>query len=534
MDSFDYIIVGAGTAGCVLAQRLSAHSRYRVLLLEAGGSDRRFWIRVPIGYGRTYNDPRVNWMYETEADPGLNGARNFWPRGKVLGGSGSINAMVYVRGLPADFDDWAACTDAGWSWAGVRPVFEALEKRADGGPGQLRVTDMNPMAHPLCQVYLRACESLGYRYTPDFNGAQSEGVGIYPATTRAGLRDSSASAYLRPALGRPNLVLKLRALARRIEFEGARACGVSYLWHGRLQRARAARAVILSAGSINSPQLLQLSGIADPQLLARCGISLRHAAPAVGQNLQDHLGINYVYRSRVPTLNNELYPLRGKLRAAIEFLLRRRGPLSMSVNQGGGFIRSSADKPVADLQLYFNPASYISTRTRDRRLMNPDPFPGFLLSFNSCRPTSRGHLAIRSADPDLPPAIFPNYLSTERDIADVLAGVRLLRSIAATPALAALIERELQPGMQLQSDQELLADFRARAGSVFHPVGTCAMGNDPLRAVVDARLRVHGLVGLRVVDASVFPSITSGNTNAPVVMVAERGAAMILADEAGT
>ncbi|HEX2791452.1 MAG TPA: GMC family oxidoreductase N-terminal domain-containing protein [Steroidobacteraceae bacterium] len=533
MDTFDYIIVGAGTAGCVLAHRLSARSRNRVLVLEAGGSDRRFWIRVPIGYGRTYNDPRVNWMYETEPDPGLNGARSFWPRGKVLGGSGSINAMVYVRGQPADFDDWAASTDPGWSWAGVRPVFEALENRADGGAGQLRVTDMNPMAHPLCRAYLRACEVLGYRYTPDFNGADSEGVGIYPATTRGGWRESTASAYLRPALARPNLVLKLRALARQIDFEGQRACGVSYLWHGSLRRAQAARAVILSAGSINSPQLLQLSGIADPGLLARFGIALRHAAPAVGQNLQDHLGINYVYRSRVPTLNDELHPLRGKILAGIEFLRRRRGPLSMSVNQGGGFIRSSADKPVPDLQLYFNPASYTSTRSRNRRLMNPDAFPGFLLSFNSCRPTSRGHLAIRSADPDVAPAIFPNYLSTERDLADVRIGVRLLRTIAATPPLAALIEHEVQPGMQLQSDQELLADFRQRAGSVFHPVGTCAMGNDPMRAVVDARLRVHGVAGLRVVDASVFPSITSGNTNAPAVMVAERGAAMILADEAG-
>jgi choline dehydrogenase len=291
--------------------------------------------------------------------------------------------------------------------------------------------------------------------------------------------------------------------------------------------------VILSAGSINSPQLLQLSGIADPALLDRIGIPTRRAAPAVGRNLQDHLGINYIYRSRVPTLNNALYPWHGKLRAGIEYLLRRRGPLSMSVNQGGGFIRSSADKAAPDLQLYFNPASYTTTRTRNRRLMNPDAFPGFLLSFNSCRPTSRGHLEIRSADPDMPPAIFPNYLSTERDLQDVCIGARVLRRIAAAAPLAALIEDELQPGARLQSDEQLLQDFRARAGSVFHPVGTCAMGNDPTRAVVDARLRVHGITALRVVDASVFPSITSGNTNAAVTMVAERGAAMILQDEAG-
>ena len=533
MERFDYVVVGAGTAGCVLAYRLSARSRNRVLVLEAGGSDRRFWIRVPIGYGRTYNDPRVNWMYETEPDPGLNGARSFWPRGKVLGGSGSINAMVYVRGQPADFDHWAACGNAGWSWADVRPVFESLESRTDGDSGTLRVTDMYPMAHPLCRAYLRACEALGYRYTPDFNGEQPEGVGIYPVTTRGGFRESTATAYLRPALARPNLALKLQAQVRQIEFEGQRASGISYLWRGRMCRAQAARAVILSAGSINSPQLLQLSGIADPALLARCGIPLRHAAAAVGQNLQDHLGINYVYRSRVPTLNNALYPLAGKIRAGIEYLLRRSGPLSMSVNQAGGFIRSSPDRQVPDMQLYFNPASYIATRTRTRRLMNPDPFPGFLLSFNSCRPTSRGHLAIRSLDPDMPPAIFPNYLSTASDIEDVRIGARLLRRIAATAPLAALIDSELQPGTTLQSDEQLLQDFRQRAGSVFHPVGTCAMGNDPRRAVVDARLRVHGIASLRVVDASVFPSITSGNTNAPVTMVAERAAAMILEDEAG-
>jgi choline dehydrogenase len=532
-DTFDYVIVGAGTAGCVLAQRLSAVSRYRVLLLEAGGSDRRLWVRVPIGYGRTFNDPRVNWMYETDPDPGLNGVRSFWPRGKVLGGSGSINAMVYARGQPSDFEDWAACAGPSWGWAHVRPVFEALENRADGGPGQLRVTDMNPMAHPLCQAYLQACEELGYRYTPDFNGEQPEGVGIYPTTTRDGWRESTATAYLRPALTRPNLLLRMKAQVQQLEFQAQRATGVAYQWHGRLRRARAAQAVILSAGSINSAQLLQLSGIADPALLSRLGIPLRHASPAVGRNLQDHLGINYYYRSRVPTLNNALYPLAGKMRAAMQYLFNRTGPLSMSVNQGGGFIRSSPDKATPDMQLYFNPASYTGTRTRTRRLMNPDAFPGFLLSFNACRPTSRGHLAIRSADPDVAPAIFPNYLSTERDVADVLIGARLMRRLAATAPLAALIDSELAPGSVLQSDAELLEDFRQRAGTVFHPVGTCAMGTDPTHSVVDPRFRVHGIDGLRVADASVFPSITSGNTNAPVVMVAERAATMVLDDGPG-
>ena len=381
------------------------------------------------------------------------------------------------------------------------------------------------------QAYIAAATTLGYGYTPDFNGAQPEGVGIYPITTWRGFRASTATALLRPALRRPNLRLMTHAHALRVDFEGRRAVGVSYRRAGELHAVRAERAVILAAGSVNSPQLLQLSGIGPGALLQRHAIAVVHDLPAVGRNLQDHLGINYVYRARVPTLNDELYPWWGKLRAGARYLLTRRGPLSMSVNQGGGFIRSSPGLRAPDLQLYFNPASYSATRERTRRLMNPDSFPGFISSFNSCRPTSRGYIEIRSPDPAVMPAIHPNYLSTEQDLEDVLHGARLLRRLAAAAPLAALIERELYPGPAMTTDAQLLQDFRERAGTVFHPVGTCMMGPDPATSVVDPRLRVHGTEGLRVIDASIFPSITSGNTNAPTAMVADRGAKLLLEDE---
>jgi len=530
VEPVDYIIVGAGTAGCVLAERLSAGGQRRVLLLEAGGSDRRFWVRVPIGYGRTFNNPDVNWMYEAEAEPALGGVRSFWPRGKLLGGSGSINAMVYARGQPSDYDDWRALGNAGWGWSDVRSHFEAIEERTGGS---LAITDVSAAAHPLCKAYIKACADLGLRYTPDFNGAQPEGVGIYQITTRKGFRESTATAFLRPALSRRNLQLQLHAQVLRIDFSGRRAQGVTYRQGANTVSAQARRAVILAAGSVNSPQLLQLSGIGPGQVLQQHGIAPVLDAPAVGRNLQDHLGINYVYRARVPTLNNELAPWWGKIRAGIRYLLTRTGPLSMSVNQGGGFVRSSPQLRVPDMQLYFNPASYSGTRERTRRLMNPDSFPGFITSFNACRPTSRGHLIIRSNDPQQAPAIHANYLSTEQDLREVLSGARLLRRLATAAPLAAVIEKELLPGPDKNSDDELLQDFRARAGTVFHPVSTCMMGPDPASSVVDARLRVHGIESLRIIDASIFPTITSGNTNAPTAMVADKGASMLLADEQG-
>ena len=527
MTEYDYIIVGAGSAGCVLANRLSASGRHRVLLLEAGGSDRRPWLQVPIGYGKAFYDPRVNWMYLTEPDPGLDSRQGYWPRGKVLGGSSAINAMVYVRGHPQDFDDWQAAGNPGWGWAGVEPYFHRAE-HATGGP--LHVSDVAGDLHPLCARYLAAGEALGFARNPDFNGHSFEGVGLYRITTKGGRRMSAARAYLWPALRRRNLRVETHAQATRLRFAGRRATGVDYRRHGVAQAATARREVILAAGSIGSPLLLQLSGIGPAPLLARLGLAVLHDSPSVGRNLQDHLCIDHLYRATVPTLNQELLPWWGKLRAGLLYALWRRGPLALSVNQGGGFVRSRPGPARPDMQLYFSPVSYTRAVPGKRALMSPDPFPGFLLSAQPCRPASRGHLELRAPDPLAPPVIHPNSLAAESDLEDLLAGARLLRRLAATEALSAVIERELKPGLEAQSDAALIADIRARASTVFHPVGTCAMGPT---GVVDERLNVRGLAGLRVIDASIFPSLTSGNTNAPTIMVAEKGAELVLADAAG-
>jgi choline dehydrogenase len=540
MGEYDYIIVGAGSAGCVLANRLSASGRHRVLLLEAGGSDRSPWIRVPVGYARTFTDPRFNWMYRTEPEPALDNRSAFWPRGKVLGGSSSINAMVFVRGQPSDYEDWRNAGNPGWGWQDVLPYFRKLEDHAwgaseyHGAGGPVHVHDPAATVHPLCATFLAGCAEAGIAITRDFNGAEPEGAGLWQVTIRNGVRVSSASAYLRPALRRPNLEVLTGARADRLLFQGITATGVRYSRGGAQLTATAAREVILAAGAIGSPQLLELSGVGDPELLGRLGIPVTAALPAVGGGLQDHVCVSYFYRSRVPTLNDELAPFLGKARAALRYLLRRRGPLAMSVNQAGAFVRSRPTLSRPNLHIYFNPASYSTTTSGpSRRLLNPDPFPGFLMSFNTCRPTSRGSVHARSPDPLVSPAIAPNSLSTPQDVADVYEGARVLRRISGTKALAAVIESELLPGEQVRSDAEVLQDFRRRAGSVFHPSGTCAMGPDPVSAVVDPRLRVHGVAHLRVADASIFPAVTSGNINAPTLMVAEKAADLILEEGRG-
>jgi choline dehydrogenase len=537
MSEYDYIVVGAGSAGCVLANRLTADGKHQVLLLEAGGSERSLWIQVPIGYARTFHDPRYNWMYEADSDPGLENRRAFWPRGKVLGGSSSINAMIYVRGQPGDFDDWRAAGNPGWSFTELLPYFRKLEDHTlgasefHGAGGPLYVGDVSASVHPLCATFLAACDALDIPRTADFNGAQPEGAGLWHVTIKDGVRVSAASAYLRPAMRRANLTVQLRSQATRVLFSGRRATGVEYLEHGARQVAQARGEVLLAAGSINSPQLLELSGIGDAQLLRRFEIPVIADSPAVGAGLQDHLAVCYFYRSRVPTLNDELAPLLGKVKAALRYALGRRGPLAMSVNQAGAFVRSRAELTRPNLHIYFNPASYSTTTTGPkRRLMQPDPYPGFLMSFNTCRPTSRGSIHIRSREPLASPAILPNSLSTDADVQDVYEGSRIVRRIASAAALAQVIESEREPGAAMQAEADLLADFRKRAGSVFHASCTCAMGADPRTSVLDARLRVRGVMGLRVVDTSAFPNVTSGNTNAPTMMLAEKAADLILQD----
>ncbi len=536
MDSHDFIIVGAGSAGCVLADRLSESGRFSVLVLEAGGSDRNFWVQMPIGYGKTFHHPRMNWRYTSEPSPGLDNRESYVPRGKLLGGSSAINAMVFIRGQHEDYDAWEALRNPGWGWKDVAPAFRAMEDNAAGADdhrgagGPLTVTGIDGSAHPACHDFVAACEAIGLPRNPDFNGASQEGAGLFQNTTRKGVRSSSASAFLRPAMKRRNLRVVTHAHATRILFEGRRAAGVEYRRGGKLLTAKAGREVILSAGAINSPHLLQLSGVGAPSLCTANGIPVIHALGGVGENLQDHLCIDYIYRASRPTLNQVLRPWSGRLAAGLRYLLTRTGPLSLSVNQAGGFARSDPARPRPNLQLYFSPLSYTRGVAGKRQLMLPDREPGFLLGASNCHPKSRGHVRARSADPFDAPAIRFNFLSAREDVEELIDGSLMLRRIALAEPLASLVRSELKPGPGIRSRDEIEADVRQRAGSVFHASGTCRMGPGNAGDVVDARLRVHGLHGLRVVDASIFPLLPSGNINGPSIMTGWKGADLILDD----
>jgi choline dehydrogenase len=539
MQTFDFIIVGAGSAGCVLAERLSASGRHSVLVLEAGGTDRRFYVQMPLGYGKTFFDPAVNWNFRAEPDPGLGGNADHWPRGKLLGGSSSINAMVWVRGARQDFDDWRDAGNPGWGYDDVLPAFKALEDneaganawRGRGGP--VHVSDMRDKIHPLTRLYLEAGRQAGLPLNPDFNGQSQEGVGVYQITTRDGRRMSAARAFLRPAMKRANVRVETNAHVTRILFEGRRAVGVEYARGGRTLQARAGREVILSGGAVCSPKLLELSGVGDPAILKEHGIAVVHANANVGANLQDHLGINYTWKARQKTLNQLLRPWWGKALVGMRYLLARSGPLSMSMNQGGGFFRTDPSRPRPNMQLYFQVFSTVLPKPGERPILSPDPWPGFSIGLSNCRPSSRGAIHIRSADPDAAPKIVANAFSTNNDVSEMLDAVKYLRKLASMPALAPVIAEEVLPGPSVQSDEDLVADFRKRSGTVYHPVSTCRMGPDAANSVVDPRLKVHGLEGLRVIDASVFPSNVSGNTNAAAIMTGWKGAEIVLEDQRG-
>ena len=537
MQTYDFIIVGSGSAGSVVAERLSASGRFSVLVLEAGGTDRRFYVQMPLGYGKTFFDPAVNWNYRTEPDPGLAGAADHWPRGKVLGGSSSINAMVWIRGAAQDFDDWRDAGNPGWGFDDLLPVFKAIEDnqagasrwRGTGGP--VHVTDMSSAVHPLTHRYIEAGRQAGLPFNPDFNGETQEGVGIYQISTRNGRRMSAARAFLRPAMKRGNVRVETGALATRILLDGSRAVGVEYEQNGRKVSVRAGREVILSAGSINSPQLLQLSGVGPGPLLQSLGIPVALANANVGANLQDHVGINYTYRARVPTLNSILRPWWGKGLVGARYLLAGTGPLSLSINNGGGFFRTDPSRPRPNMQLYFQAFSTVIPRAGERPILAPDPWPGFSIGLSNARPSSRGEIMIRSPDPRDHPRIVANAYSTNHDVEEMLAAVKFVRKIAAQPAIADVIDEEVLPGPSVHSDADLVDDFRRRSGTVYHPCSTCRMGPDPAASVVDPRLRVHGLSGLRVIDASIFPGNITGNTNAASIMTGWKGAQMVLEDQ---
>ena len=535
MEDSDFIIVGAGSAGCVLADRLSASGRHKVTLIEAGGSDRRFFVHLPLGYGKLFYDPAVNWMYRTEPDPGLAGNRDHWPRGKILGGSSSINAMVWIRGHRADYDDWGRAAP-GWGWDECLSAYRALEHneagadayRGQGGP--LFISANRDGLHPLVGDYLAACAEAGLPETADFNGASQEGAGIYQMTIKGARRNSTARAFLRPAMKRPNLRVITRAQVTRVMIEAGRAVGVEMRRAGRVEVLRARGEVILSGGAINSPQLLQLSGIGPGGVLQAHGLPVLVDNPNVGAHLSDHQGINYTWSMTVPTYNDVLRPWWGKALAGVQYFLGGRGPLAKSINHAGGFFRTDAGQARPNMQLYMQAFSTLIPRDGERPILSPDPWSGLSIGLSNCRPTSRGEIRIASADPLAHPVIRANAFSTQNDVDEMLAAVKFLRKIAAQPAMARLIREELRPGPSVQSDEELIADFRARSGTVYHPSCTCRMGQDPATSVLDARLKVRGVAGLRVIDASSFPNIIAGNTNAPAILTGWKGAEMVLED----
>ncbi|MDQ7977317.1 choline dehydrogenase [Paraburkholderia sp. SARCC-3016] len=530
--TFDYVVVGAGSAGCVLANRLSEGGRYSVCLLEAGPADRYLWIHIPIGYGKTMFHPVYNWGFHTEPDPNMNNRRLYWPRGRTLGGSSSINGLIYVRGQKEDYDHWAALGNRGWSWNDCLPYFRRLEHN-ELGAGPTRGVDGPLWAstirqpHALVDAFIAASNRLGVRTVEDFNTGDQEGVGYYQLTTRHGWRCSTAVAYLKPARQRTNLHVETNALASRIRFDGTRATGVQFLQHGETREVSARREVILTAGALQSPQLLQLSGVGPAALLRERGIPVVADRAGVGENLQDHLQVRLIYEVTKPiTTNDLLRSWAGRAKMGLEWALFRSGPLAVGINQGGMFCRALPDEAATpDIQFHF------STLSADSAGGDVHAFPGCTYSICQLRPESRGVVRIASTDARDAPSIVPNYLATDLDRRTTVAGVRFARRVAATQPMAALMKREVRPGADAQTDDELLHFCREYGQTIFHPSGTAKMGtaSDPL-AVVDERLRVYGTRGLRVVDCSIMPTLVSGNTNVPIVMVAEKASDMILDD----
>jgi choline dehydrogenase len=526
-DTYDFIVIGAGSSGCVLANRLSANARHRVLVLEAGRRDSNPWIHVPGGIFKLIHNAAWDWCYQTEPEAELAGRKIQWPRGKMLGGSSSINGMIYIRGQAEDFDHWRQLGNRGWSYEDVLPYFRRSEDQARGPDafhgigGPVAVTDPR-FSLPIVEAFVRAAGQAGVPLNSDFNGARQEGVGNFQLTVRNGRRSSAAVAYLRPVSKRPNLRVETGALVRRVILDGKRAIGVEYEAGGEVRVADCAREIILSAGAIASPQILQLSGIGDGPRLSALGIPVGHHLPGVGGNLQDHLQARAVFRTRHPiTLNDQARTLVQRAMIGAEYLFRRRGVLSFGASLAGAFVRTDPRAATADVQLHFQP---LSLDSYDGKLHD---FSAFTISACQLRPQSRGEIFLASADPRRAPRIKANYLSEKEDQMAMVRAVRLIRQIAAAPALAAEVEAEWRPSPLLNTDDDILGYVRETASSIFHPVGTCKMGSDP-GAVVDDELRVHGVFGLRVIDCSIMPTLVSGNTNAAAMMIGEKGADLVL------
>ena len=544
MEQFDYIVVGAGTAGCLLANRLSADPSVRVLLLEAGGRDDYLWIHIPVGYLYCIGNPRTDWLYSTDPEPGLNGRAIKYPRGKVFGGCSSINGMIYMRGQRRDYDEWASLGNPGWSWDEVLPYFLRHESHhsldAGGsdplhaGRGEWRV-ERQRLRWALLDAFREAAAQAGIPPSDDFNRGDNFGCGYFEVNQRKGVRWNASKAFLRPAAGRSNLKIVTGAHVTGLSFGGeggARVDGVHYReggFGGEPRLARCTAEVVMAAGAVGTPQLLELSGIGAPELLQARGVTPRVALPGVGENLQDHLQLRTIYKvSNAVTLNQQASSLLGKASMGLQYLLFKRGPMAMAPSQLGAFAKSDDAQATANVEYHVQPLSL------DRFGEPLHAFPAFTASVCNLRPSSRGSIHIQSPDPAMAPAIRPNYLSTDEDRKVAADSIRLTRRIVAAPALQRYSPQEYLPGAALQTDEELARAAGDVGTTIFHPVGTCRMGpaGDP-RSVVDARLRCHGVPGLRIADASVMPTITSGNTNSPTLMIAERAAEMILADRRG-
>ncbi|MGQ0677271.1 MAG: GMC family oxidoreductase [Rhodospirillales bacterium] len=529
MNSFDYIVVGAGSAGCVLANRLTASGRHSVLLLEAGPPDRDPWIHIPIGYAKLFKKSRINWLYETEPEPQLNNRRVFQPRGKTLGGTSSINGLVYMRGQHEDYDHWRQLGNVGWGFEDVLPYFKRAENQARGADahhgvgGPIHVSDPTE-PHELCDAFIAACGQTGIPRNDDFNGAAQEGAGYFQTTSRGRRRWSTAVGYLRPAKKRPNLKVETEALAARVLFQGREATGVEYTQGGRRLAAHARNEVILSGGAFNSPQLLQLSGVGPAELLRRHAIPVIAEIPGVGDDLQDHLQVRALYRCTKPiTVNDQYNSLPGKLGIGLRYIFQGKGPMTLAAGYAGAFYRSDPRHATPDIQIHFILFS------ADKPGEGLHPWPGFTVSICQLRPESRGWVRIKSPEHAAAPAIQPNYLSAEFDRRTIVEGFKRMCEIMRAPAMAPYVAEEKLPGPECITDDHILQHARATGITIFHPTSTCRMGHDK-RAVVDDRLKVHGLARLRVADGSVMPTVVSGNTNAPIIMIAEKAADMILAD----
>ena len=536
LQDYDYVIVGAGTAGCLLANRLSVDPSARVLLIEAGGRDNWIWTKIPIGYLYSFGNPRVDWCFETAEEPGLNGRRLAYPRGRVLGGCSSINGMIYMRGQASDYDHWRQLGNVGWSWEDVLAYFLRHEdqwamseddfagKHARGGEWRI---ERPRVRWKILDAWAQAAAEAGIPKVKDFNQGNNEGSSYFQVNQRSGMRWNTASAFLNPALKRPNLSVITNAMVERVLLEGKRATSVLLRRRGMAMRIGARREVILAAGAIGSPQILQLSGIGAGDRLQRLGIGVRHVLPGVGENLQDHLQIRCAYKvTGIETLNERSQTVLQKAKIGLEFALWRTGPMTMAPSQLGTFAKSDPSRETPNLQYHVQPLTL-------PKFGEPlDSFPAFTASVCNLRPTSRGFVSVTSPDPAAHPVISPNYLATEEDRRVAADSIRLTRRIVAQPALKAFAPEEFRPGPSIDGDEALAKAAGDIGTTIFHPVGTCKMGGDE-GAVVDPRLKVRGLEGLRVIDASVMPTITSGNTNAPTLMIAEKGAEMVLQDWRG-